>query len=496
MDRDTKIHFENVWKSYHVYANPLDRVKELFHASPLHTHVHALQDFNLVVRKGERIGVLGENGSGKSTLLKLIAGVATQSSGHIAVDGRVSALLELGAGFGGELTGIENIRQYGMLHGLMRPQIEAKLDDIIDFSELGDAVHHKIKTYSSGMKLRLGFSCAVFTDPDILIIDEALSVGDGYFQFKCLQKIKSLLEIGVTFIYVSHNQDSVRALCQRGLLLEHGHLVMDDRASVVADEYRKRLFEKVGQWHSAMVAAEPLSSELIGADDGADRPPDGGVHDVAGGVAAAGPQFQISDAFARRVAATRAGNGHARITNVTISQVNKPLVEVLPFGAHFTIGISLMVNKPLRELAHVAVDISDLLENTVVNMNTLDAGITLHNYRSGSRALICFRLENRFCPGEYVISVIACGGERHPFYPATLNSGALYDYCIGGARFEVPRGSASKSLWGLVHIPYTAESTWVEQNGALADDVGRQLNPQPTAHPQNTFAGADKLEPR
>lgn len=464
MNNDIKIKIENLWKSYRVYARPMDFVKEVIRPSqyPLHKRVDALQDINLLIRKGERVGILGENGSGKSTLLKLIAGVVTQSSGSIAVEGRVSALLELGTGFGSELTGLENIYQYGLLQGLTRTEIEAKIDDIIGFSELEDAIHQTIRTYSSGMKLRLGFSCAVFSDPDIFIVDEALSVGDGYFQFKCLQKIKSMLERNITFIYVSHSHDSVRALCQRGVLLHHGRVVMDDNAGVVAAQYRKRLFEKVSHGSEAVRDADQV------ADESALRSCGPAKDDGVAVTAPTGRKFRSSPVFERRVAMMRAGNGDLRIFDVVITDDGGQVVESVPFGARFSIDISFVVYRNLRDLAHLAVDISDSYGNTIVHLNTIDGGLRLCDYRPGSRAVISFRLENRFCPGGYFVSVLACGGERHPYHPATLNSGLLYDYCIGGASIEVPRESATESVWGIVHIPYTAEWVWTEQPSSLS----------------------------
>src|SRR5262245_19848508 len=187
------IEVQNVSKLYHTYSNPQHRLLEILSGGRKRyaRETRALDSVSFTLEQGARLGIVGENGSGKTTLLKVLAGVLTPSSGSVQVHGRVSALLDLGAGFNPQLPGKENIRQFCMLHGMRREEIEEAIPNIIKFSELKDAIDHPVKTYSSGMAVRLGFSCAVYVKPDIFIVDEALSVGDAYFQNKCMHIIKS-----------------------------------------------------------------------------------------------------------------------------------------------------------------------------------------------------------------------------------------------------------------------------------------------------------------
>ena len=197
----------------------------------------ALWDVDFTVEKGEMVGLIGPNGAGKSTVLKLISRIIEPTSGQIAVNGRLSALLELGAGFHPDLTGRENIYLNGSILGLSRTQIRRRLDDIIAFAELERFIDVPVKHYSSGMYVRLGFSVAVHTDPEILLVDEVLAVGDATFQRKCLERIDDLRRQGVTVLFVSHSADAVRSLCSRALWLEEGRLVADDTAEAVVRRY-------------------------------------------------------------------------------------------------------------------------------------------------------------------------------------------------------------------------------------------------------------------
>lgn len=233
------ISVQNLTKVYKLYDSPIDRLKESL--NPLRCKYHhdfsALRDISFDVKKGETVGIIGKNGSGKSTLLKIISGVITPSSGTVMVNGKVSALLELGAGFNPELTGIENVRFNGMLMGYTREEIEAKLDDILAFADIGEFVHQPVKMYSSGMFARLAFSVAVSVEPEILIVDEALSVGDVFFQQKCFKKMKAGLDSGRSLLYVSHDLSGMQKLCKRGILLSEGQILLDGTSIECASAY-------------------------------------------------------------------------------------------------------------------------------------------------------------------------------------------------------------------------------------------------------------------
>lgn len=241
---DVVIRLKNVSKFYKLYKSPGDRLKEAL--NPLgklyHKDFYALNNINLEVRKGEILGVVGKNGCGKSTLLKLISGVLSPNDGEITVNGKISALLELGSGFNPEFTGMQNIFFYCTILGLTQVEIQEKMDSILEFADIGDFIHQPLKTYSSGMKSRLGFSVAVNVDPEILILDEVLAVGDDLFRRKCFAKMEQFFQNGKTVIYVSHNINSVNRLCSRAIFIDSGCLLMDSNTKLVTSYYQKYIF--------------------------------------------------------------------------------------------------------------------------------------------------------------------------------------------------------------------------------------------------------------
>ncbi len=245
---DKVIHFDRVWKSYSLKDNTYSGFKNMLLHFPQYLHAlrHqqdfvTLRDFSFSVYRGETFGIIGKNGSGKSTTLGLIAGVLKQSGGTIRINGRVSPLLELGAGFHPELTGRDNIILNGILLGLTRSQVEERLASIIDFSEMKEFIHRPLKTYSSGMVARLGFSVVVHLDPEILLIDEVLAVGDEEFQDKCQRKMEEFRAKGITIVFVSHDLDDVERICDRVLFLDKGRNRMTGPAAEVVAEYRNRV---------------------------------------------------------------------------------------------------------------------------------------------------------------------------------------------------------------------------------------------------------------
>lgn len=221
------ISFKNVSKEYTLYKSDSERFKALFFKNKKAKINKALKDVSFEINRGESVGLIGDNGAGKSTILKHITGVAYPTSGEIYVGGKVAALLELTAGFSMEMTGRENIYLKGYILGLTDKEIKSIEEKVIDFAELGDYIDQPVRTYSSGMKMRLGFAINVNIEPDVLVIDEALSVGDATFKKKCKQKIADTIKSGVTVLYVSHSAESVRELCTRALYLKKGKLVFD-----------------------------------------------------------------------------------------------------------------------------------------------------------------------------------------------------------------------------------------------------------------------------
>lgn len=261
---ETTITAEGLHKVYHLYARPSDRLLEAIH--PLrrkyHTDFHALSDVSFTIGRGETVGIIGKNGSGKSTLLKIITGVLTPTSGAVAVKGRISALLELGMGFNPEITGVENVFFTGAILGIPEAEMRKKLDDILAFADIGEYASQPVKSYSSGMFVRLAFAVAIHVDPEILIVDEALSVGDMRFQQKCYRKIKAFKEAGVTILFVSHDTGAIISFCDRCLWMKDGRIERDGVPSEVVREYTAYM-----AFEAPTIAAAPVERQLVEASE-------------------------------------------------------------------------------------------------------------------------------------------------------------------------------------------------------------------------------------
>ncbi len=232
MDSNLAISVREVTKVYRLYERPIDRLKESLSLTKkkLHKDFFALDKLSFEVKKGETVGIIGTNGSGKSTILKIITGVLTPTTGTVEVDGNISALLELGAGFNSDYTGMENIYMNGTMMGFSREQMDEKIPDILEFADIGDFVYQPVKTYSSGMFVRLAFALAINVEPEILIVDEALSVGDVFFQSKCYARMEQMMKNGTTILMVSHDMGSIIKYCDKVVLLNRGKFVAEGDA--------------------------------------------------------------------------------------------------------------------------------------------------------------------------------------------------------------------------------------------------------------------------
>ncbi|WCK54293.1 ABC transporter ATP-binding protein [Aneurinibacillus sp. Ricciae_BoGa-3] len=253
---NVSIDVESLTKAYRLYDRPIDRLKESLNPmrKSYHKEFYALNNISFTINKGDTVGIIGKNGSGKSTLLKIITGVLNPSSGSVKVKGKIAALLELGAGFNPEMTGMENIYLNGTIMGYSKEEMDEKLDDILSFADIGDFIYQPVKTYSSGMFVRLAFSVNVNVDPDILIVDEALAVGDMQFQLKCIEKMKSFKKMGKTILFVSHDTYSIRNFCTDCIWMKDGQIHMRGNAKLVTDEYQD--FMKDGHGKKTEVTIE------------------------------------------------------------------------------------------------------------------------------------------------------------------------------------------------------------------------------------------------
>ena len=240
---DVAIKVDNVSKIYKLYDKPMDRLKESlgFTKEKKYKEHYALKNVSFDVHRGETVGIIGTNGSGKSTILKIITGVLNPSLGNVEINGRISALLELGAGFNQEYTGLQNVYLNGTMMGFTHEEVDAKLQEILDFADIGEFINQPVKTYSSGMFVRLAFAVAINIEPEILIVDEALSVGDVFFQAKCYHKFEEFKQMGKTILFVSHDLGSIGKYCDRVVLLNKGDKMAEGSPKEMIDLYKKVL---------------------------------------------------------------------------------------------------------------------------------------------------------------------------------------------------------------------------------------------------------------
>jgi lipopolysaccharide transport system ATP-binding protein len=353
----TVLRVENVSKQYRTYTRPADRLKESLTRGRLRRHKEfwALREITFELEKGVTVGIVGPNGCGKSTLLQIISGTLEPTHGDVWHEGRIAALLELGAGFDPEFTGVENIYMNASLLGLSRRATDALLPQIERFAEIGQFIYQPVKTYSSGMYVRLAFAIAASVEPDILVVDEALAVGDAVFQHRCLRRIKELQEAGTTVLFVSHDLAAVRALCSRAILLNGGRIVSDGRPVDVLNHYQKIIMERERAFEAD---SAPAGAETAIRDEGLAplsytyRHGDGSAEIIAA---------DLADTASRRVETVETGEP---LTMRVLARINTglddPIVGFLIRNRH---GISAYgTNTKEQQIEFGSVRRGDLLE--------------------------------------------------------------------------------------------------------------------------------------
>ena len=405
MSDDVVIRIKDLTKVYKMYETPVDRMKEALH--PFHKRYskdfYALQDFSLDIHRGDTVGFIGKNGAGKSTLLKMITGVLTPTSGSVEVHGRIASLLELGAGFNPEMTGIENIFMNGMLMGCSREKMAGLVDDITDFADIGDFIQQPVKTYSSGMFARLAFAVNAFVEPDILIVDEALSVGDAFFQAKCIDKMRQMMERGITVLFVSHDIGAVKGICRRGVLLEHGRMVMEGKASEVVEEYNnQQLAGGVPLRRKAAAAAVTVPPLLA--------------------MQAQPELIQHNEAFLKKASYQRVRNGKAELLNVELLDETGRPVQDLGFGQSVLLRMSVLFQEAMPE-AGVGYAIRNANGvDLIYGDSRLDQGM-VKAVQAGDRFVFDWRFSAGLQAGSYSIACAVSrlfgdtGYERCDFVP-------------------------------------------------------------------------------
>jgi len=329
MQNNIAIKVENLTKVYHLYDKPQDRFKEALHPfrRSYHHDFFAVNDISFEIKKGETVGIIGKNGAGKSTLLKMITGVLTPTSGSIQVNGKIASLLELGTGFNPEMTGIENIYLNATLMGYTEKEVSDRVESIIRFADIGEFIEQPIKMYSSGMMARLGFAVAINVQPDVLIVDEALAVGDMNFQAKCMTAMDNIKEKGTTILFVSHDVSLVKSLCEKGIYIKEGKLNAIGNAANIGDIYERYMRESTNKEYKNTIVK--IESEL-----NIELKPEkyNDLTDV---------EFKISKEFDKKVEQFRHGTGRAKITYVELLDENDNLIIDADFNQSVILKIYL-----------------------------------------------------------------------------------------------------------------------------------------------------------
>ncbi len=422
------IQVNQVTKVYKLFDRPIDRLKESL--SPFHKEYHrdfyALNEISFQVEKGQFVGIIGTNGSGKSTILKIITGVLTPTTGTVTVDGRVSALLELGGGFNMEYTGIENVYMNGTMMGYTRQEMDQKLPEILEFADIGDFVYQPVKTYSSGMFVRLAFALAINVDPEILIVDEALAVGDVFFQAKCYQKINEICQSGTTVILVTHDMSTVIKYCDKVVVLNRGKFVAEGPAGQMVDLYKKIL---ANQEDDLELSAQSAASGQTGtaASAAAAVGGTGGRDASASGKTAAGVSGENGAKASGREAGRlwktgltlneqqlKYGDGKAEIADVGMFDHNGELTSLVLKGQPFTLKMRVHFREDVQAPIF-AFTIKDAKGTELTGTNTLIEDCRPEAARAGEDYVITFRQKMRLQGGEYLLSLGCTGFEGGEF---------------------------------------------------------------------------------
>lgn len=363
---------EGVSKMYKIYEKPSDRLRQYFSKNKkYYREFIALHKMNLTVRRGETFGIVGRNGSGKSTLLQMICGTVMPTTGHIQVRGRIAALLELGAGFNPEFTGRENIFLNAAILGYPKNKIEKKIDEIIQFSELEGFIDQPVKTYSSGMYARLAFSVAIHVEPEILIVDEALAVGDARFVAKCMRRINDIKESGATIIFVSHDISSIRTLCDRVLWLDRGKEIDVGDVFPITSRYMEYMFKDSDglQVSSDQSSTEPVQVDLIESLD--TRP------------------------------SSHWGSHTGTIKYAAVQDIQGNKADLITWGMYIKISIRYKLNEEIsNDNLTIAFSIKDLKGNDIVVAVSKQV---VEDSRKYSERRVDFSLKNYLSPGKYLL---------------------------------------------------------------------------------------------
>ena len=419
MAEDIAISVNDVSKMYKLYDNPMDRLKESLGLSrkKKYKEHYALNHISFQVHKGETVGIIGTNGSGKSTILKIITGVLSPTGGEVSVNGRISALLELGAGFNGEYSGLENVYLNGSMIGFSREEIDAKLQSILDFADIGEFIHQPVKTYSSGMFVRLAFAVAINIDPEILIVDEALSVGDVFFQAKCYRKFEEFKEMGKTILFVSHDLSSIGKYCDRVVLLNKGEKLAEGGAKEMVNLYRRVL---VNQYDDADLEEGAENAEA--GQDG--QLTDGTAGENVSKKEHAGGGRAMKDSLNLNPKVLEYGSKLGEIVDFAIRDDTGMITNVIEKGKEFSVQMKVRfqadVNDPI-----FAFTLKDLKGTEITGTNTMYEHTPVKPQKAGDVREITFKQIMPLEAGEYMLC-LGCTGYKDGDFTVFHR---LYDVC-------------------------------------------------------------------
>ena len=416
MQSNLAINVCDVTKIYRLYDKPIDRLKEsisLTHKK-YHKEFFALDKISFTVEKGSTVGIIGTNGSGKSTILKIITGVLNPTTGSVEVDGNISALLELGAGFNMDYTGIENIYMNGTMMGFSREQMEAKLPEILEFADIGDFVYQPVKTYSSGMFVRLAFALAINVEPEILIVDEALSVGDVFFQAKCYRRMEEIRKTGTTILMVTHDMGSVIKYCDKVILLNKGEFLAEGPAGEMVDLYKKILAGRMDDLEADLAKRlDSNFSDMMELNNDINKTHAKEYHGL------------MKDKISINPNKTEYGDGRAEIYDLGLLDSKGELTNLLLKGEEFTIREKIRFNANI-ESPIFTFTIKDKKGTELSGTNTMFEGVEVKPVKPGDEAVVEFKQKMTLQGGEYLLSMSCTGFENgthvvyHRLYDVTF----------------------------------------------------------------------------
>lgn len=407
---EVAIRVDDVSKLYKLYDKPSDRLKESLGLTrkKLYKEHYALHNVSFDVKRGETVGIIGTNGSGKSTILKIITGVLNPSGGHVEIDGRISALLELGAGFNMEYTGIENIYLNGTMIGFSREEIDAKMQDILDFADIGDFVHQPVKTYSSGMFVRLAFAVAINIDPEILIVDEALSVGDVFFQAKCYKKFEDFKKMGKTILFVSHDLGSISKYCDRVVLLNRGKKLAEGTPKEMVSMYKRIM---VNQDKAEEIAAHQMDMSSLEEED-------------EKGIKEAACEGQWKNHYNLNPDVDEYGNGAAEIEDFAIIDENGNYTNAIVKGTRFRLKSKVKFKQDIHDPIFTYT-FKNIQGVAITGTNTMYEKKDVPLAKEGETYVATFEQDMFLQGGEYLLSM-SCTGYRDGEFQVYHR---LYDVC-------------------------------------------------------------------